>query len=181
MARQRHYRNPTEPGITVFVTTTILDFVPIFNLRNLADIAVRELANHHKKQGAALHAFVVMPEHMHFLTRLPPTQNASTFVGRFKSRLTDFILPELSPDWRAKFNQQRGLNAREMWKVGFRAFTVERGSVFDQKVNYIHCNPIRRELVEDPHTYRWSSAYLHEQSLWIEEHGLVFAPNDLAL
>ena len=40
--------------------TQVLDFVPIFKQRKVADIAVRELANHHTKQGAILHAFVVL-------------------------------------------------------------------------------------------------------------------------
>ncbi|MCH8275491.1 MAG: hypothetical protein IH851_11955 [Armatimonadetes bacterium] len=39
MARYRHYLNFAPPGATVFLTTTILDFVRVFSRLELADVA----------------------------------------------------------------------------------------------------------------------------------------------
>jgi len=30
-------------------------------------------------------------------------------------------------------------------------------SAFRQRLNYIHCNPVRAGLIDDPEQYRWSS------------------------
>jgi hypothetical protein len=36
-ARQRHYVNPKDPGITLFITTTVLDFVHAFHRHEVRD------------------------------------------------------------------------------------------------------------------------------------------------
>lgn len=181
MARYRHYRNPTQSGICVFITTTVLDFVPVFRQPSLADIALLELLKMHRKQSARLNAFVVMPEHIHFLTTLPPDLNSIEFVGTLKSRLALAVKPRLSHELRAQFDQQRGLNRREFWRPSFRGFAVEGEDVFWQKARYIHLNPVRRGLVSSADEYRWSSARLFLGGHWSSEAGLEFALNDLPL
>jgi REP element-mobilizing transposase RayT len=179
MARQRHYQNPVKAGICVFVTTTILDFVQVFREPKLADLAIRELALHHRKKGARLHAFVIMPEHIHFLSTLPPDQNSIAFVGRLKTRLADEIIPRLDPLTRSKFDQQRGLNRRVFWQRSFRGLEVEGQDMFWQKAEYIHLNPVRRELVLYPEDYRWSSARLFLKGCWDDLRGLTLKMEDL--
>lgn len=179
MARQRHYRNPVDPGICVFVTTTILDFVPVFGDPKFADMAVRELARIHRKEGARLHAFVIMPEHMHFLSTMPIDQNSISFVGGLKSRMGELIVPKLDALTRAKFDMQRGLNRRVFWQRSFRGLEIDGEEMFFQKAEYIHLNPVRRELVLYPEEYRWSSARLFLKGLWHEERGLTFKMEDL--
>ncbi|MFI5385970.1 MAG: REP-associated tyrosine transposase [Fimbriimonadales bacterium] len=179
MARYRHYRNPTEPGICFFATTTILDFVPVFRDPRLADLAIREVVSVHRKHRARLNAFVVMPEHLHFVTTLAPDQDCIFFVGRLKTRLAEAVLPKLTETTRALFNHQRGLNRREFWRPSFRGFQVEGDDVFWQKVEYTHLNPVRRGLVLYPEEYRWSSARLFLRGHWSEERGLSFTLEDL--
>jgi len=179
VARYRHYRNPIEPGICVFVTTTVLDFVPVFRNRRLGDIAVRELAAVHRKHQARLHAFVVMPEHFHFVSTLAETENSIAFVGRLKTRIAEAILPELTLEEKAMFDMQRGLNLRQFWRPSFRGFKVEGDDVFWQKMEYTHLNPVRRGLVLYPEQYRWSSAKLFLGGHWSETEGLRFRMEDL--
>jgi REP element-mobilizing transposase RayT len=126
MARQRHYRNPVDAGICVFVTTTILDFVPIFREPKMADLFIVEMLRIHRKYGARLQAFVVMPEHVHMLITLPEDKAALAFVGKLKSDTALAILPRLSPEVRRDRSAcQRGGGIRpETGMVGGRGLNL---------------------------------------------------------
>jgi putative transposase len=168
------WQNLGQPGDTVFVTTTVLDFVEAFREPRLAGAVVRELLLAHSRYGAALHAFVVMPEHLHFVTGLPAEMDVSTFVQRFKSLSARHLRPMLPPDIEAAFGAQRGLGSRTFWQRSFRSVVLEGDAFVRQKAEYIHTNPVRRGLCEVPEQYPWSSARMHEAGLYTSERGLLF-------
>jgi putative transposase len=131
-----------------------------------------------RQGGGVLHAFAVMPHHVHLLYRLPANRDASRFTQILKPRVADAVMPHLSATEIAEFREQLGLNGNTFWQRSFRSLVVETESIFWQKVEYIHSNPVEGNLVEGRAEYRWSSARFHEQSLWTEEAGL---PYDLVI
>ncbi len=168
----KHYQNRGQPGDRIFVTTTVLDFVEVFKDPYLAELAAQQLFDAHSSTGAALHAFVVMSRHLHFLTTLPPNHNGSQFMRLFKSMSARSILPLVSADVRHGFDAQKGLNQRQFWKLGFRSYVILRNEEFYQKLRYIHLNPVRAGICELPHEHRWSSARLIENERWFREEGI---------
>jgi REP element-mobilizing transposase RayT len=54
------------PGITSFITTTIVNFEPVFANYDLMAVAINTLAESAGGIGAN-HGFVIMPNHMHLL------------------------------------------------------------------------------------------------------------------
>jgi putative transposase len=93
-----------------------------------------------------LFAYVVMPDHVHLLLRVP--QNISL------QKLMNHINGAAS----RKLNQLRGTTGQKFWQGGF--FDVRiRGLVdFAVKVNYIHNNPVKAEFVQEAEQYQFSSA-----------------------
>jgi putative transposase len=172
--RQRHYVNPKEPGITVFISTTVLDFVHAFRRDEPRDAMVAFIAKHCRRDRAIMHAYVVMPHHVHLLIRLPETVTVSYFMNQFKSDSSDALVPLLTRDERRQFDQQRTLNGNTFWQRSFRALKVQGQYMFDQKVDYIHLNPIEAGYVEVPEDYRWSSARLRSGGVWTEESGIPY-------
>jgi REP element-mobilizing transposase RayT len=61
----KHWKNFGQGGETVFVTTTVLDFVHAFKRPEIKEVLAREMFQAHERAGAALHAFVIMPHHIH--------------------------------------------------------------------------------------------------------------------
>jgi hypothetical protein len=55
----------------------------------------------------------------------------------------------------------------------FRGLTVLRKDVFNQKVNYIHSNPVRAGLCERPEEYRWSSCWMYCKEKFDWDRGIV--------
>ncbi|HWP31629.1 MAG TPA: transposase [Fimbriimonadales bacterium] len=172
MARYRHYKNLAEPGQTVFFTTALLNFVPLFENVRIALRMQDLIAEIHQHYNAPLFAYVIMPEHIHFITRLPNNLNASEFMKRFKSYSAKKIIPLLDETETSRFNAQRGLNQRFFWQRSFRSVPIDSEKIFWQKLRYIHENPVRRGLVSEAHLYPYSSARRYEEGSVDADFGL---------
>ncbi len=172
MARYRHYRNPKQAGVPVFVTTTVLDFIHAFHREQVRDAMVFHLLRECRLQKAVLYGYVVMPHHLHLLLRPAPDDSISAFMKLFKPNTSREILKLLTPAETAMFDEQRGLNGNTFWQRSFRSIVIESEEMLQQKVAYIHQNPVRAGYVETEEDYRWSSARGYLSGLVSETSGI---------
>lgn len=121
----------------------------------------RRLVSDHLHYGAELHAYVVMPHHVHFVTRVPAERDISWFVQRVKTNSAKELLPLLTPEELAGFDEQRELDGRSFWMRSFRGIQVMSEAMFHQKVWYTHQNPVRAGYSEAAEGYPWSSAAVY--------------------
>ena len=49
-------------------------------------------------------------------------------------------------------------SSHQIWQEGFHPEMITTMEMFEQKVNYIHFNPVRRGLVSQPEDWIYSSA-----------------------
>lgn len=172
MARYRHYQNRGVGGDTVYFTTTCLDFAHLFRRGEVRSHVAKRLAFHHLQYGVVLHSYVVMVNHMHFISRLPQNATASWFVQRVKTNTTIETLPLLTRDELQLIDHQRGLDSRLMWKRSYRSLVVDKAVTLAQKMEYVHLNPVRAGIAAKAEDYPCSSAFLFNQGLWTEEAGI---------
>ncbi len=170
--RPHRWVNPRDDESTVFITTTSLDFVTAFARPEMRELASLSLLRDCQRYDAKLHAFVVMPHHLHLLATAPSSRNMSWLVQRMKSNLAKLTISKLSTGELGKLSALTGLNRRSLWQPSFRGLPISTTDTFYQKVRYIHINPIRDELCQEPGEYRWSSRRFWDQELWIPESGL---------
>ena len=120
--------------------------------------------------------YVVMPEHVHILV-LPQARGSdrfipiSTLLHDLKGLSGKSCKEALRSVWREK--QSLGTRPLDAWAVGAESkrFWKPRGHDFNvtteakviEKMDYMHRNPIRRELVDRPEDWRWSSFRFHER------------------
>jgi putative transposase len=173
MSCYRHWKNYAQSGSVAFITTTVLDFVHVFDTPAMRERMVARILSDHAYYGATLHAFVVMSNHIHLLTRLPADHDVSWFVQRLKSNSAKEMLPLLTPTQVDALSLQSGPGRRSLWQASFRSVTVEDEAMFWQKVTYIHQNPVRAGLVDHAEGYAWSSAARYEADGWSEEEGVL--------
>jgi REP element-mobilizing transposase RayT len=110
---------------------------------------------------AALHAYVVMPHHLHMVLTLNERMNGPQFMERFKRQTSPSILRLLTDEELAEFDAQRGLNRNSFWKYSFRSVPIHSEAMFWQKVRYTHLNPVRAGYADTAESYRWSSSKLY--------------------
>ena len=49
-------------------------------------------------------------------------------------------------------------NRYKVWQEGFHPIAIDTGDFFQQKLDYLHENPVRKGFVEKPEQWRSSSA-----------------------
>jgi putative transposase len=174
VARYRHYRNSKELGVTLFITTTVLDFVHAFHRSEVRDAMVFAMARECTLARATLYSYAVMPHHLHMVVRMHPKMNGPQFMQTFKRETSPAIVRLLSPEELRQFDEQRGLNGNTFWKYSFRSLVLESDEMFWQKMDYTHQNPVKAGYVERPEDYRWSSAGLIMEGLLSPEFGLPY-------
>jgi len=172
MPRQRHFVNVVQPGETGFFTTTALDWAPVFSRTEMAQSMVQLLFEVHNFHGSQLHGFVVMPDHVHFISKLSSKISGAEFLNRFKSYTGTQLRPRLNDRESKALATRAGLNRRVFWERGYRSFVIETEEVFAQKLIYIHENPGRRGLCKRDIDYKWSSAATFQAGYYNDARGL---------
>lgn len=123
------------------------DRQPIF--READDYAVflkwlREAARQYK---VAIHAYVLMPNHIHLLVTPADAQG----LGRMMQWVGRFYVPH--------FNRKY-VRTGTLWEGRYKATVIDSERYFMTCSRYIELNPVRAGLVVDPGEYPWSS-YAH--------------------
>ncbi len=142
--RLTHYRAPDDrflPDLIYFVTMSLLNRQPIFQCPEAAKVVYKSLQFFHERKQVQFFAYVIMPDHFHAM--LHP------------------IAPLLLPDWARlfkKFTTNYISNGEPICMKSYWSKTIVTQKFLYQKLHYIHNNPVRAGLVENPEDYRWSSA-----------------------
>jgi putative transposase len=110
----------------------------------LADVVAKALCHGEKVQKYRLHAWVVMPNHVHAV--ITPD---SAFSG---------IMRWLKWTTARRSNQLLGRCGTAFWQDESFDHWVRNGREFDRIVSYVEWNPVAAGLVERADQWRWSSA-----------------------
>jgi len=137
MAKPAH---PYRPGIA-FVTLTTHDKRPIFEIARIADLFIDTLLHYRTVGHYKLHAYVVMPDHVHLLIT-PQGMTLDQAVELIKHGFL-YRLDSQLPVWQSGFTGYSVANLRDLEIV--RAF--------------MHQIPVRTHLAAAAELYRHSSAY----------------------
>jgi len=138
----------SEPGRLYHITTVTADYRPVFQDFWVARQVVAELRHLHDHGILESLAFVVMPEHLHWLVRLPAGSNLSQGVRLLKGRTAHRV------------NAYCGRRGR-LWQRGFYDHALRRDEDVARIARYIVANPIRRGLVRRVGDYPlWDAVWL---------------------
>ncbi len=123
---------------------------------------LREIAAAH---GLAIHAYVLMPNHVHLLVT-PPTDTAVSKA-----------MQALGRRYVRWFNDKYGRTGT-LWEGRFRSAVIDADRYLLACSRYIEMNPVRAGIVNAPDLYRWSS-YAHHAGMHVDplitDHSLVWA------
>lgn len=152
-------------GDVHFVTSTIVGFVPIFTNAQAARVFIDCIRFCQRRKDFTLLAWVLMPEHFHLVLKRHQEKSVSTIIGnikRFTSREIQRILGEMKLIETLKALEvaakEEPSQDSAVWKPRFDSLVIVKEETLRQKIEYIHHNPVRRQLVAEPTAWRYSSA-----------------------
>lgn len=118
-----------------------------------------------------LYAFVIMPSHIHLIVRQNKSR-LSEVVRDFKSITAKEIIKEIianntesRKEWILNFFKACADELKQnkeymFWQKTNHPVELHSAKVMNQKINYIHNNPVEAGIVYSPEYYVYSSAYV---------------------
>ena len=165
--------------VLYFTTSTVIDWVDIFTRPSYRHIIVDSLSYCQSHKGLIIYAWVLMSHHLHMIVDTNDDNMVGDVLRDFKKFTNKKILKVLEQDehesrrewlldrfWFAGANDKRIKNYR-FWQEGNHVEEIYTMEFLMQKLNYIHQNPVRAEIVAKPEDYLYSSAlnYAGEKGL----------------
>ncbi len=101
--------------------------------------------------------YVVMPDHIHLLISEPEQDNPSRVMQAIKQGFARRVLKSLRRRRVGAQGELFSVAAEHVWQKRFYDFNVFTARKRIEKLRYMHQNPVRRGLVDEPEQWRWSS------------------------
>jgi REP element-mobilizing transposase RayT len=161
------WRPEFNPAHLYFVTTTAVGRSPIFQRDVIKRIIVDSLYFMCSARNVDLYAFVIMPNHVHFLIRCSEIHPLKDMMRDFKANTARLITRQYQAernsqalDFLAASVTRPDRQQFKIWEDGYIAKNIFSAEFLKQKMDYIHCNPLQSHwsLIENPDEYIWSSA-----------------------
>ena len=152
-----------------FVTLTVIDWIDVFTRRQYNDFIIENLAFCQQHKNLNIYAYVIMTNHIHTVASVTGG-SLGDVLGRFKSytskKLFEMIAnneQESRRGWMIKAFERAGkynpLNENhQFWQNGNYPVSLYSLAVIDQKIDYIHENPVKAGFVGAAQEYWYSSA-----------------------
>ncbi len=154
-------RRIEHPNHARFLTFSCYQRLPLFDNNAIKDAFVTQLSQTRDRTGFKLFAWVVMPEHVHLvLTPNLPEYSVSRVLWWLKRDFAKRIIArwrELDEPVLTKITDPQG-SPRFWQRGGGYDRNLVAGPELDEKIAYVHANPVRRGLVERDTDWEWSSA-----------------------
>jgi len=146
---------------THYITAVTHNRVPVFNNEEACEIFFEQLREVKQLFPFRLLGYVLMPDHFHILLQLPDNDpekfmlrlrglSARKIIDRFKEAGLWKILLKLKVYLKRK-------HRFAVWQPKPMIIEIYSRKFLEQKLNYIHMNPVRAGLCKHPAEWRWSS------------------------
>lgn len=136
--------------------------LPIFQTEKMKQILVNALNEARRSSGMLFFAYVVMLDHLHLITdgKRKPSDCLRFINGVSAKHILDHLKQnELTVSLeKLREAKKRDGSQYSVWEHHSDKFLLTSESMFMQKVNYIHNNPVKDGLVQRPEDYLYSSA-----------------------
>ncbi len=144
-----------------FYTATILEWQQLLSDDKHKDIIVDSLKFLVTEKRIELNAFVIMPNHIHLIWQpmfgFTPRDIQASFMKytaqQLKRSITKNNIKALT-----SFKVNKHDREYQIWKREPLGIELISPAVFDQKLDYIHYNPVHAGLCINPEAYYYSSA-----------------------
>jgi len=161
-----------------YLTLQIVHWADVFSRKTYRDIVIDSFKYCQQNKGLEIYAYVIMTNHIHLLAR-STNSDLSDVLRDFKRHTSKKIIESIEQgtesrrDWllmifRYAARKHSRNNEYQVWTHENHAEEIFSNKFIEQKILYIHDNPVRAGIVENPEDYLYSSArdYADKESLF---------------
>jgi putative transposase len=152
-----------------FVSFAIINWIDVFTRDEYFSIIVESLDFCRKNKGMEIYGYCIMPSHIHLIFRSSngdPSGLMRDFKGFTSKKMLKAIEEnpqESRKEWMLWMMERAGkknsnVTHQQFWQQDNHPIEIWSLKVFEQKLNYIHQNPVISGFVTDPVDWKYSSA-----------------------
>ncbi len=152
-----------------FVTFTVVGWIDVFSREQYKEIIVESLQYCMDHKRLILHAWVIMTNHVHLIisSKTSKLEDLVRDIKKFTSKQIILAIGENQEESRKewmlnifRFTGSGNKNNKEFqfWKQDYHPVELTTNDILEQRLMYLHENPVRSGLVWEAWHYKYSSA-----------------------
>jgi len=167
MSIKYKFRNPE--GI-YFVSFAVVNWLDVFTRNIYREILCESFSFCQVKKGLNIYAYVIMPNHVHMIMSRTGEIQPESIMRDLKKFTSNEIIHsiinnprESRKEWMLKMFEEEGKNNSnntkyQFWQQDNHPIELVTNEMQNQRLNYVHNNPVEAGFVHRPEDYPWSSA-----------------------
>lgn len=152
-------------NIPHFLTITTIEWIDIFTKPQYFQVIIDSLKYCREHKGLLLYEYTIMMNHLHLIAAVKEGGKLSQIISDFKKHTTREILKLLERDNRKyilnliknSFARKEGYE-KQIWQRENYPEEMITEKFFEEKVNYIYGNAVKKGYVENPEEWIYCSA-----------------------
>ena len=164
----RKYKFYDKEGL-YFVSFATVYWIDVFIREQYFEKMVESLAYCRREKGMEIYCWCIMPSHVHLIFSAKENnpgevlKSLKAFTSKELQKLIEENQQESRKEWMLWLMERAGIKnsnvkKRQFWQQNNQPIELWSAKVIDQKVDYIHNNPIVSGFVSEAHHWKYSSA-----------------------
>jgi REP element-mobilizing transposase RayT len=153
-----------------FVTFSVVEWVDALSRSYYKDILIDSLKYCQQAKGLIIYAYVIMNNHVYLIASADEGYNLSDILRDLKKFTSKKLIKAIDENiqesrkrwmlWIFRSNGERNSNNEvyQFWQQDNHPVCLDNAHMIDQRLNYLHNNPVAEGIVEEPEHYVYSSA-----------------------
>jgi len=153
-----------------FVSFATVEWVDVFTRPSYKDVIIDSLKYCQQNKGMILYAWCLMTNHVHLLISSDGRNRQEEIIRDFKKFTSKKCLELIESNsnesrknwmlWIFKSAGTKNINntKHQFWRQDNHPIELDSNELMDQKLKYIHHNPVEEGIVDIPEEYLYSSA-----------------------
>jgi putative transposase len=152
-----------------FVSFATVNWIDVFTRDLYFSVMIESLDYCRKNKGMEIYGYCIMPSHVHIIFRSALSdpsglmRDLKGFTSRKLMKAIEDNPQESRREWMLWMFDRAGkknsnVKEKQFWQQHNQPLEIWSLKVFEQKLNYIHNNPVASGFVTDPVDWKYSSA-----------------------
>ena len=159
-----------DSSIPHFITFAVVNWIDVFSRECYKEIIVESLQFCIAKKGLNLHAWIIMSNHVHLIASAREDAELANIIRDLKKYTSKMIVAYIEANiqesrkhwmiWMFKRAGAKNSNNKvyQFWQQDNHPIELHTNEMLNQRLNYLHENPVKEGLVTQAQYYKYSSA-----------------------
>ncbi len=153
-----------------FITFAVVYWVDVFTRNIYKDLVIESLRYCQQKKGLEIYGWVIMSNHIHLIVGRGGDVKIEDIIRDFKKytsvhigKMIEENRQESRKSWMLKLFSNAADKSKKhikykFWQNEYHPIELNTNNIMDQKLAYLHNNPVEAGFVDEPAAYTYSSA-----------------------